>query len=172
MLKFDSSLKIVETLNNYDQTWQRLLKGKGLNSFRATTLSIKVASKVELYKMLQENTDNIEQVHIGTVNARYIASAVLKQPYHGLNILKILERRSGSTDPLGLDSLDYLIVDINQTFKQLKTAGLPIIKEYNDVHAWLSLRFGDHNEFEAKFTDHLILEVAIKELQMSIEKIL
>jgi len=172
MLKFDSSLKIVKTLDSYNQAWRRLVKDKGLNSFKATTLSVKVANKSELYKVLLDNEAGIEQVHIGTVNARYIASAVLKQPYRDLNILKILERRSDSTDPLGLDSLDYLVADINQTFKKLKAAGLPIVKEYNDVHVWLSLRFGDYDEFEAKFTDHLVLGVAIKELQMSIEKIL
>jgi len=165
---------ISQAIVDYRKAWVKLLEQSDSLKLdaRPTTLSIKVADKAALYKILQDNADNIEQVHIGTVNDRYIASAALKRPYQGLPILKILERRPGASDPLGLDSLDYLVNDIEQTFRALQNAGLAVLKEHNEVHEWLSLRFGDKNQFEAKFTDHLVLEVAIKELGLSIKKLL
>jgi hypothetical protein len=68
-----------------------------------------------------------------------------------------------------LDSIDYLVNNLNETYEFLEHAG--VVKESNDNHSWLSLRFGKNKEFEAKFTDHLVLEVAIKELKIAIDKI-
>jgi len=168
-MQFDESLYIEISLKVYQAAWSELKQTNKLPDFLPTTLSIKVPSKTQLYQLLDNNSENIEQVHIGTVNDRYIASAVLKEPFEGLPILKILERRPGSNDPLGLDSIDYLVGNLGRTFQMLQEAGLPVVKEQNDVHAWLSLRFGQNNEFEAKFTDHVVLEVAIKELNISID---
>jgi hypothetical protein len=168
---FDKNLDVDASLQTHKLAWQELRTKYGLLEFRATTLSIKVADKAALYAVLQDNVNNIEQVHIGTVNDRYIASAVLKEPFESLPILKVLERRPGANDSLGLDSIDYLVDDLGQTFQMLHEAGLPVVKEQNDVHAWLSLRFGESSRFEAKLTDHVVLEVAIKELQISIDSL-
>ena len=137
-----------------------------------TTCSVKVDSKHLLYQILEGNSDIIEQMHVGTVNDRYIASAALTVPHYGLPILKILERRPGSSDPIGLDSIDYLYADLDKAFELLQAAGLPVEKENNDMHAWLSLRFGENKQFEAKITDHIVLEVAVKEMKLQIEQIL
>lgn len=174
MLQFDSEWAIETSLNDYRQAWLSLLQQAESLALeaRATTLSIKVADKDAILNMLSINQTEIEQVHIGTVNDRFIASVLLDEPYQGMPILKILERRPGSEDPLGLDSIDYLVPDLEHTFELLEAAGLPVLKENNDVHAWLSLRFGPDQRFEAKFTDHLVLAVAIKELQISIDRLL
>jgi len=155
-----------ESLRKYDAAWQRLnLKIDA----KPTTISWKVASTADLFKNLEGISDNTEQVHIGTVNNRFIASVALLKPVHGMYIIKILERRPGSSDPLGLDSIDYLVDDINETYKLIKDLGTD--KEDNEVHEWLSLRFGENKEFEAKITDHLVLAVAIKELKTAVNKI-
>lgn len=167
---------VVKALKEYDKAWKAFLvvyHAEPIGTMaRPTTLSWKVADKAELFTCLEDNAAHIEQVHIGTVNDRYIASAALKQPFEGLPILKILERRPGSTDPLGLDSIDYLIKDKEKVFTLLEQAGAAIERQHNDVHDWLSLRFGDRKQYEAKFTDHLVLEVAIKELNISVENLL
>ena len=159
----------------HEAAWQKLLAAHQLQELGkqavATTLSWKVADKAALFANLEDNAAAIEQVHIGTVNDRYIASAALKEPFAGLPILKLLERRQGSDDPLGLDSVDYLVPDLDQTFATCQTAGLNIVRENNDMHDWLSLRFGDQDQFEAKITDHLVLDVGIKELGLASKQI-
>jgi hypothetical protein len=173
MLKFDGQ-NIETSLTAYREAWVATLQDAAslVLEARATTLSLKVADKDAVLNMLSINQKQIEQVHIGTVNDRFIASVLLYKPYQGMPILKILERRPGSRDPLGLDSIDYLVEDLEHTFRLLRAAGLPVVKENNEVHAWLSLRFGPEKRFEAKFTDHLVLAVAIKELQTSIDQLL
>lgn len=164
---------VVKALHEYEAAWKAFLVVHHLEPLsqlaKPTTLSWKVADKIELYRNLAENAGQIEQVHIGTVNGRYIASCALHETFEGLPILKILERRPGSDDPLGLDSLDYLVKDEEEVFQLVKAAGGAIEKQSNEVHAWLSLRFGDKKQYEAKFTDHLVLEVGMKELQMSVD---
>jgi hypothetical protein len=51
----------------------------------------------------------------------------------------------------------------------LKAAGARITKVRNDIHEWLSLRFGKDHEFEAKFLDHSLIDVIVKELQIAKE---
>ncbi|GEM_PF-2189044 len=176
MLKLNGgTLEAGEALENHEAAWQSLLATPELQKVGellvATTLSWKVANRTTLFDVLESNAAEIEQVHIGTVNDRYIASATLREPFSGLPILKILERRSGSEDPLGLDSVDYLTDDLDGVFTSFHAAGLHIVREHNDMHAWLSLRFGEADEFEAKITDHLVLDVGVKELQLASKQI-
>ncbi|HSX36915.1 MAG TPA: hypothetical protein VLG13_02245 [Patescibacteria group bacterium] len=175
MLNLRKGTKPLQTsLGEYEAAWKAFLVDNRLEQLEQiavpTTLSLKVANKAELFRYLEDNAGNIEQVHIGTVNDRYIASAALKEPIDNLPILKILQRRPGSSDSLGLDSIDYLVKSTEEVFRLLQGAGATIEKQHNEVHAWLSLRFGSKKQYEAKFTDHVVLEVAIKELRMTIDK--
>lgn len=165
--------ELAEELTDYDNAWQNLSKSVPTldRSVTPTTISWKVASKAILFENLEHLAPQIEQIHIGTVNERYIASAVFHEPLKGqIAILKILERRQGSDDPLGLDSVDYLCRDLDNLKKLL--IGQKVELQSNDMHDWLSLRFGPDGRFEAKFVDHLVLDVAIKELQLSSDKLL
>jgi hypothetical protein len=170
------SRSVAEAYKGYQAAWTAFLKAYKLQSLehfaKPTTFSWKVADKAELYKNLVATANITEQVHIGTVNGRFIASSVLTTPIENdLYILKILERRFGSSDPLGLDSLDFLCRDSSAVMKMLKSAGANAVPEHNDMHSWISLRFGDKNQYEAKFTDHLVLSVAIKEMHQAEEKL-
>jgi hypothetical protein len=163
-------------LSDYGKAWQDFAQEYKLQGWakamRPNTISWKVANKDALYENLTELAGRTEQAHIGLVNNRLIASIVTTAPvYQDIRIVKILERRPGSGDPLGLDSLDYLVKDIEKTYQLLKKTGANIDKENNEMHSWLSLRFGKLGEFEAKITDHLVLEVAIKELELSLKEL-
>lgn len=158
-------------LQSYLTTWERL-DMSGINPV-AATLSWKVINKSGLFWNLKNLSQAAEQVHIGTVDERFIASVVLKAPINEtMWIIKILERRPGSDDVLGLDSIDYLVDDIELLHETFKGRGYDIHRESNDMHEWLSLRFGPQGEFEAKFVEHIVLEVAIKELEESTQSIL
>jgi hypothetical protein len=170
------SLPVSEAYKDYQAAWTAFLKAYKLQSLerlaKPTTFSWKVADKAELFKNLVDTAAITEEVHIGTVNGRFIASSVLTTPIENdLYILKILERRSGSSDPLGLDSIDFLCQDSSAVVKMLESAGANAVPEHNDMHGWISLRFGENNQYEAKFTDHLVLSVAIKEMHQAEDKL-
>ena len=163
-------------LDAYNTAWRVLVAQNNLRAFAQTALPTTIGWKVEDKKALFGNlellADKSEQVHIGTVNNRLIATVVLIGPYRGMRLLKILERRAGSNDPLGLDSIDYLVEKLSSTYELLSRAtDGNLVKQHNDHHSWLSLRFGEAREFEAKFTDHLVLSVAQKQLSASEQEI-
>lgn len=155
-------------LSDYQAAWKAFIVINHLEAFEhtleLTAISWKVEHKVALYANLRMLGDKAEQVHIGTINDRFIAMAILKEPYAGSRIIKILERRPRSHDPLGLDSVDYRVLDIDETFEALKSAGARVERQSNEVHDWVSLRFGKNHEFEAKFMDHSMIDFATRQL--------
>ena len=164
-------------LDAYEAAWHEFINVNHLETFaesvQATTISWKVDSQKTMFGNLEQLADYTNQVHIATVNQRFIASVVLINPIREMRLIKILVRRSGSNDPLGLDSIDYLAENTTVIFEILsKAADCILQKEHNDLHSWLSLRFGKGREFEAKFTDHLVIAIAQKELAQSEKEIL
>jgi len=166
-----------KSLEDYEAAWRQLIEDNDLQVFADSvmpvTISWKVSDKKTLFENLEKLASQTEQVHIGTVNGRFIASIVLHEPVNGMQIVKVLERRAGSDDPLGLDSIDYLVENTDSAFDILsKVTNGTVQKEHNDMHEWLSLRFGEDAQYEAKFVDHLVLAVAQKELAQREEEIL
>jgi hypothetical protein len=164
-----------DSLVSYRKAWKAFVI---INHFEAVehdwqpvAISWKVEHKVALYSNLRLIGGQASQVHIGTVSDRFIALALLKKEYQGVHIVKLLERRPGSHDVLGLDSLDYHVSDLGQAYKLLKATGARVTREHNDAHEWLSLRFGRNHEYEAKFIDHSLLDVAIQELESAKERL-
>jgi hypothetical protein len=164
-----------DSLAAYRKAWKAFVVINHLEAFEHTlepvAISWKVEHKVALYGNLRLIGDQAEQVHIGTINDRFIAMAVLKKQYAEARIIKLLERRTHSQDPLGLDSLDYYVRDLAATYELLKAAGARVDQDHNDVHEWLRLRFGKNHEYEAKFIDHSLLDVAITELRTARDKL-
>ena len=168
---------LVSMLQDYYEAWNQIVAKNNLQTFEQlvipTTISWKVAGHKTLFDNLKKLAGQTQQVHIGTVNNRFIATIVLLEPYKDIRLLKILERREGSSDLLGLDSIDYLVENLTTVSDQLaKASGCTLQVEHNDLHSWLSLRFGENREYEAKFTDHLVLQVAQKEMAKSEKEIL
>lgn len=164
-----SSETLAKAFDEYQTAWKAFLVINNLeileHQARPTALGWKVADKPALYADLAAISNMTTQVHIGTVNQRQIASAVLAEPYAGIPIIKILERRAGALDPLGLDHIDFLVDNPDQINEMLQAVGARIEHQHNHAHTWLSLRFGKNFEYEAKFVDHSVLDVCIKELQ-------
>ena len=166
-----------EALSAYESAWQRFAVQNGfedfLESLPPVTIGWKVADKAALFANLEYLSAQTCGVHIGLVDGRFIATVILQAPYHGMCLVKILERKAGAADPLGLDSVDYLIPSGAAVYDRLASAIQGRLKKQrNDHHVWLSLRFGDDLEYEAKFMDHLVLKVAQAELAEQEQKIL
>lgn len=124
----------------------------------------KVANVQEFNKTLGSIlTIGIQQLHVGVVNERYIASVVLNEAIEGMVIVKLMQRRAGSDDALGLDHVDFITTNIQSAVGELKEVDeLSVVHESNDAHEWVSVRFGER---EAKLVDHSVLDLCISELQ-------
>ncbi len=171
-----SSESLPVWLADYTAAWKAFMVVHHLDILdsilKQTTISWKVSSRTDFLDNIAILTDLAGQIHIGTVNGRHIATAILHQAYDDLPIIKVMERREGSNDRLGLDSIDYLTDDLNATYQILIEAGAHVVREHNAVHRWLSLRFGQNLQYEAKITDHLLIDVAIKELEQAKSRVL
>lgn len=109
------------------------------------------------------------QVHIGEVDKRFIATAVFEESVTwGINVIKLMQIRQGSDDPLGLDHVDFYHPDLEEAKDVLREVESWEM-ESNYAHQWISLRF---NSREAKFVDHSVLDVCIGEMRQAKDKIL
>ena len=166
-----SSQSLTVALTEYHAAWNAFRVIHHLDILERlavpTTIGWKVADAKTLYANLAALATVTEQAHIGVVNQRLIASVLLNDDFESMRIIKLLQRRPQSSDRLGLDHIDYLVTDMLKIHMVLKEAGAHVNLENNDMHEWLSLRFGGKLEFEAKFVDHLVLDVAIRELQQA-----
>jgi len=165
-------------LKAYSIAWEKFVTSLGeggawLGTLPPTALGWKVADRASFNRTLATLSDSSEQLHVGTVNGRKIASIVVPKPLEGdIHIIKLMERRRGSNDPIGLDHVDFLLADsLEAAAKRLDKAKIPYTPEANDIHRWLSLRFGEDGKHEAKLLDHLVLDVAVEEMRAAIVEI-
>jgi hypothetical protein len=112
----------------------------------------------------------VSQCHIGFVDKRYIASVVFKEPiYKNIYVLKLMQRRPKSSDPVGLDHIDFMVNNLGVFEDELKKKQVPKWShEANEVHGWISVWFDGS---ELKFKDHIVVDVGVKELQDAIKQI-
>lgn len=150
----------------YWQKWESYRVLHELKEFKPCAIAFKAQGinhfNRVLSVLLQEKI--IDQCHIGFVDKRYIASLVLDEPiFQDIYIIKLMQRRPNSTDPVGLDHFDFYtpkLKEVESYFKSKKLSNW--VYESNESHQWMSLKF---NKTEAKFVDHLVLDVSTKELR-------
>jgi hypothetical protein len=161
--------EIANAVEDYLKAWEIFVDVHNLRDFvsQPTAIGWKVADLKEFMKALEQLlASNTEQVHIGRVNDRYIASIVFQTSVAaGVKVIKLMQRRASSSDLLGLDHLDFTVGNLTAAKTELKSAQVPFETQSNDAHEWLSLRFGEGQSREAKFVDHSVLDVCIAELQ-------
>jgi hypothetical protein len=107
-----------------------------------------------------------DQIHFGWVNERWLTTLHLKgAPLEwDIRLIKLMQRRPGSTDPVGLDHLDFLVPDTKEAEAMLtKEPVLKWTKEMNGEHCkWISVWF---EGTEAKLRSDTVLDVCIAEMQ-------
>lgn len=164
-------------LDNYLIKWQDLVasatQSEILKSYVPTAIGWKVEDIAEFNSICEGLRDQSEQVHYGWINERWLATFYLKQPLQPGNIwvVKIMQRRPGSQDSIGLDHVDFLVSSLEQTANFLKNE--PTIKwaeENNGTHCkWLSVRFAGT---EAKLRADTVLQVCADEMLEFQQKLL
>lgn len=155
------------------ENWENLLQTPGGEILKHldpqfSALGIKAPSLSRLLRgHLPIYFEQGDQVHGGPVNDRSIFTICKPEPFalRTMRHVKLLQRRPGSNDPLGLDHVDLVIPggkDLGALVRRLRSNGVPCEVESNDAHAWISIR---HNGFEFKLVDHEVWDVCIAEME-------
>jgi hypothetical protein len=100
-------------LESYNQKWQLVVVGRKDTNFfkklKPTALGWKTQDKEEYHVLLAELHDRSDMVIEKWMNGRWIAKVHLKDAklINGVEIVKIMQRRPGSNDAVGLDHVDF-----------------------------------------------------------------
>ena len=163
--------EIDAAVETYMQSWRKLQASAQNKSFFASLKPVAVGWKVadsEEYKKLYDACHAQCDKTIETwMNERWIAKLHLKDTTlsEGITILKLMQRRPGSSDALGIDHVDFYNADGQSIEQVLKDE--PEIHwtwETNDVvddYRWISVWFSGT---EAKVRNSTVLDTVIEEL--------
>lgn len=164
--------KINQALETYEQQWQKLISVRHERAFFAglkpTAVGWKTEDRAEYDKLVAELHDQADQIIETWMNGRWVTKLHLKdqQLANGVTIVKIMQRRPGSTDAVGLDHMDFYTPDMTHAESVLKSE--PDLKwtwESNDIidgYDWLSIWF---DGTEAKLKADTVLDIIQAELK-------
>jgi len=160
-----------DALKDYSDKWEALTAGCNDQQFfqglKPMAVGWKVADEADykqLYDQLRADCDRIVETWM---NGRWIAKMHLKDiKLEGdIQIVKLMQRRPGSTDKLGLDHVDFYSPAVAGAEAILqKEPSLKWSHESNEVvegYNWISVWF---EGTEAKLKSSTVMDIVIKEL--------
>ncbi len=161
----------------YLKKWDGLVAKRQDQDFfqrlKPTSVAWKTTDLTDFNQKLLELMPLCDQVHLGWVNERWLASLHLKDSElpGGIKLIKLMQRRPGSTDPVGLDHLDFYAESEDEIKRILANeTDLNAAEESNNpLCHWHSIRF---DGTEAKLRADTVIEVCIAELAEVNQKIL
>lgn len=154
----------------YLERWENLAENRHDKAFfrqlTPTSIGWKTTDIDEFNDIFLELRDRCDQIHLGWVNERWLASLHLKDAAlpGGVTIVKLMQRRPGSSDPVGLDHLDFYAASEDEIIQALALeVDLDAAEESNNpLCHWHSIRF---DGLEAKLRSDTVLDVCIAELK-------
>lgn len=166
-----------QSLDKYFAKWDEYVARMGLyavaDKMRPVAVGWKVASRTEYRRVMSVLDNYAVQIHSVTVNKRKFATVVLDEPLaRGITVIKVIERREGSRDIVGLDHVDMYLPMIEGIAEMLERGEANWRRQGNDTYKRVSVRFGPESLFEAKIIDHTVLNIAADELNYASQKIL
>ncbi len=167
--------EINNAFGGYMGKWQGFVaqrQNKDLfDRLKPTAVGWKVADLAEHDRVVNELRGACDQVVAVWMNDRWITKLHLKdsQLNGGVEIIKILQLRPGSTDAVGLDHVDFMDMEETNTRAILEEEGVKFTDEENGPHCtWTSIWF---DNTEAKLRRGTVLDVIISELDETNNKI-
>ncbi len=166
-----------QSMDKYFARWDEYVARMGLYSIaekmRPIAVGWKVANRAE-YRRVMSVLDNYAlQIHSVTVGKRKFATVILQEPLsRNISIIKVIERREGSRDAVGLDHVDFFLPIVEGIAEMLERGQANWRRQGNETYKRISVRFGPESLFEAKIIDHTILNIAADELNYASQKIL
>ncbi len=168
-----------KALQTYQQSWQKLIDTRTNRAFfeglKPVAVGWKTVDRTEYNKLLAELHDQSETIVEKWMNGRWIAKVHLKDAKlaNGCELIKLMERRPGSTDATGLDHVDFYSPEIAGAEPLLKQeTDLKWTWESNDViegFDWISVWF---EGTEAKLKSDTVLDIVQAELKQLNEHII
>jgi hypothetical protein len=163
-------------LEEYHQTWHELVATRQdrvfFESLIPTAVAWKVFDRAELDRCVMNIRSQCDQLHFGWVNDRWLVTLhLMSEALPGnIRIIKLMERRPGSSDPVGLDHIDFLVPNGDAKTVLAKEPNLTWSEESNGNHCkWLSLWL---DGTEAKLRTDTVLQVCADELLVTQERLL
>lgn len=166
-----------QSLDKYFAKWDEYVARMGLfaiaDKMRPVAIGWRVGSRAE-YRRVMSVLDNFAlQMHSVSVGKRKFATVILNEPLsRGITVIKVIERRAGSRDAVGLDHVDFYLPMIEGIAEMLERGEANWRRQGNDTYKRISVRFGPESLFEAKIIDHTVLNIAADELNYASQKIL
>jgi hypothetical protein len=163
--------KLNQALEGYFKAWDELVQDRGNQAFftglTCTSLGWKTEDLEEFNVLAAELREKSEQVHFGWVNDRWIGTFYLRNDRlaRGLKVVKLMQRRPGSSDAVGLDHVDFYFVPGSANAKEIMQAesGLEWTEEKNGEHCkWISIWF---DGTEAKIRSDTVLNICAQEMK-------
>lgn len=161
-------------INDYLKKWERFVQERKDPAFFGGLKPTAVGWKTEDFEDFDHRLAQLKgacnQLHLGWVNERWLATLYLKDVLAGgVRIIKLMQRRPGSTDEVGLDHVDFA-ADTDSLMAFLRQE--PEVKwteERNGDHChWTSIWFAGT---EAKFRPDTVLATAALELGVADRRI-
>ena len=164
--------EIQAAYETYDRKWQTLVASRQNKQFfeelKPVALGWKVADEAAYKSAVAELHGAADKIIETWMNERWVAKIHLKEQAVGdkIQIVKIMQRRPGSDDALGLDHVDFYspavtkAPDLLGAEKDLKWS-----TENNDIIAgydWISIWF---DGTEAKLKHDTVLDIICLELK-------
>lgn len=162
-------------LENYFKDWQLIVDERVNSEFftalKPTALGWKFTDRDEVMARFAEIRDLCDQVHFGWINERWVICVHFKELVlpGDITIVKLMERRPGSEDPVGLDHVDFYTTANSKEVVELEE-GLDWNEEHNGDHCkWISVWFEGG---EAKLRSDTVLQVCADEMLEVQDKVL
>lgn len=168
--------QVNQAIEEYQTKWQALVDARKdrelFERVRPNAVGWKTQDLADFNKCFAELRDHCNQVHLVWLNDRWVATMILRgaKLAWDIQIIKLMQRRPNSTDPIGLDHVDFYAPDIgNADIMQAKEPDLKWSDEANGLCQWTSIWF---EGTEAKMRREGVIDVAIKELSAANERTL
>src|SRR2546423_1650460 len=103
-------------ISDYEMKWKTLVAARKDQAFfegmRPTSVGWKTTDVADFDKRFAILRDLSDQIHMGWMNERWIATFHLRSQKlnWGIEVVKLMQRRPGSSDPVGLDNIDFLML--------------------------------------------------------------
>lgn len=155
-------------ITTYKTAWGELVAERAnmpfFESLKPTAVAWKTEDLADYDAHMEELRDMCDQMFIAWMNGRWIAKLHLKEellPWN-LRIIKLMQRRPGSTDKVGLDHVDFYTPEGRGKIESVLQAEPDLTWNYEKNNAeWHSVWFAGG---EAKIRDDTICKVCADEL--------
>ena len=155
-------------VETYYAQWRELVAARQDKTFfqalKLSSVGWKTEDIVDFNQRFAQLRDHCDQIHLAWVNERWLATLHLRDKplAHGISLVKLMQRRPGSSDAVGLDHLDFLVPKDRDAKAALAgESGLKWSEEHNGKHSkWLSIWFAST---EAKLRSDTVIDVCIAE---------